>query len=89
MFKFYELNRAFTIDSESLYSSLGMYGYIDHIEIAKRDIGSLPGSSMFTSSKVAWSIDSFGPFKTPGLDGIYPVHGGPQCEFSWKDKFAA
>lgn len=36
-------------------------------------------NSIFTRSKVAWAVHSFEPFKSPGLDGIFPAliqHGG-------------
>lgn len=34
---------------------------------------------IFTRSKVEWAVNSFEPFKSPGLDGIFPAliqHGG-------------
>lgn len=29
---------------------------------------------IFTYSKIEWALDTFDPFKTPGLDGIFPIH---------------
>lgn len=30
-------------------------------------------NNMFTNSRVEWAIDSLAPFKSPGIDGIYPI----------------